>query len=334
MYNVGMYGGSFDPIHMGHVNTIIRAASICKELHIILSYSKTRDNINYKQRHQWLVQLTKDIENIVIHNIEDKADSKSEYNWEDGANNIKDAIGKHIDAVFCGDDYKGKNIFEQLYPDSTIVYTERNIIPISSTQIRTNPMTYWNYIPNIVKPYYTKKILIIGGESTGKSTLTRNLALAFNTNYVEEVGREVSSRAKSEDLMLDTDFYEIIIRHKALEYEKMQSANKVLFIDTDCLTTLFYSKFLCTNKSITGNYDMLASSMANFNQYEVILFLDTDVEFVQDGTRNDSIAADRELYSNRLKREFDSRGIKYEVIKGNYLDRFNKAYNIVREILE
>ena len=37
MHEVGMYGGSFNPLHLGHVNNIIKAASICKELYIIIS---------------------------------------------------------------------------------------------------------------------------------------------------------------------------------------------------------------------------------------------------------------------------------------------------------
>ena len=34
MYEVGMYGGSFNPLHLGHVNDIIMAANQCKKLYI------------------------------------------------------------------------------------------------------------------------------------------------------------------------------------------------------------------------------------------------------------------------------------------------------------
>ena len=71
--------------------------------------------------------------------VEDKAATKEEYNegyyWEKGAQDIKNAIGKPIDAVFCGDDYKGTNRFESLYcPESEVIYFERKEVPHRSTQ--------------------------------------------------------------------------------------------------------------------------------------------------------------------------------------------------------
>ena len=48
MHKVGTYGGSFDPLHLGHVNDIIKASSMCQELHVILRYSLTRYSVYYK----------------------------------------------------------------------------------------------------------------------------------------------------------------------------------------------------------------------------------------------------------------------------------------------
>ena len=34
-YKVGMYGGSFNPLHLGHINNIIRAANQCEKLYVV-----------------------------------------------------------------------------------------------------------------------------------------------------------------------------------------------------------------------------------------------------------------------------------------------------------
>lgn len=74
--------------------------------------------------------------------------------------------------------------------DSEFVVFPRN--QYNSTAIRKDIYGHWDWMPQVVRAYYTKKVLLIGGESVRKSTLTINLAHYYNTNYLEEVGRELS----------------------------------------------------------------------------------------------------------------------------------------------
>ena len=37
-----------------------------------------------------------------------------------------------------------------------------------------------------MRPFFVKRVVIMGPESVGKSTLTKNLAKHYNTNFVEE----------------------------------------------------------------------------------------------------------------------------------------------------
>lgn len=332
MYNVGMYGGCFDLIHIGHLNNFIQAASLCKKLYIILSYSKERDFIPVDERYKWIYNMTKQMKNVIILKIEDNAKSKDDYTdeyWENGALEIKSLINEPIDVVFCGSDYLNANKFEKLYHESKIYYFDRSIISISSSEIKKDIFKYWNFIPNICKPYFIKKVLIIGGESTGKSVLTENLSLFFNTNFVKEVGRDVCERCGGEAYMTNTDFEEILIKHKNLELEKIKESNKLLFIDTDCLITNFFSNFLIVDNKEKEKINNLSNSISDINNFDLVLFLEPDVEWEVDPLRSDEIRDNREKYSKEIEDLFIQKNISFEKINGSYLERFEKSKKLI-----
>ena len=334
MYNVGIYGGAFNPLHQGHIRCIIEAANQCRELHIIISRGLSRNEIEPRIRYRWIYQVTKHIGNVRLHFIEDLAPAKEAYTeeyWHRDAQKVKSMVGKPIDVVFCGSDYDENSFWKQCYKESELYIVGRN--GISSTEIRRNPFAHWECIPNVVKPYFTKKVLLIGGESTGKSTLTINLANYYNTNYIDEVGREISERSGTDLMMLPSDFTDILLNHKMNEIEAIKHSNKVLFIDTDCLITRFYIDFLDDPQNEKSKNQALADAISDLNHYDLVFYLEPDVEFVQDGDRSEVIAADREKYGNRIKRLFDDRGIDYICVGGTYQERFACATAHVDKLL-
>jgi HTH-type transcriptional repressor of NAD biosynthesis genes len=318
---------------MGHVDCIIRAANMCKELYIVLSIGHNRGEIDGRIRYRWIYQLTKHIGNVKIITLEDEAASKAEYDekyWQSDADKVKAAVGKPIDVVFCGSDYDENSFWNKCYPESKLYIFPRN--DISSTEIRKNPYAHWDWIPNIAKPYYVKKVLLMGGESTGKSTLTINLANRFNTNYIDEAGRDISERSGTDMMMLSEDFTEILLQHKLNEIKAIEHSNKVIFEDTDALITQFFMGFL-EDPGIEKN-KALSDAIDALNLYDLILFLEPDVEFVQDGDRSEEIRDNREKYSDQIKDLILSHGKRFVIVSGSYEERYEKAIAEVNRLFE
>ncbi len=330
MYKIGMYGGTFNPMHNGHLECIIKAACMCEKLYIVLSIGNNRDEVDYRVRYRWLYQATKHIGNVEIFTISDDCESKQEYTLEASkadSEYVKKHIGEPIDVVFCGSDYDADSFWNVNYPDSEFYVFERN--DISSTAIREDLYGHWDWLPTFVRPYYVKKVLLIGVESSGKSVMTVNLANYYNTNYIEEAGRDLSEKSGTDTLMLDEDFTEILLTQKLNEMKAVEQSNRVLFCDTDCLITQFFLKFLGGNEENIK----LSDAIDALNSYDLVLFLAPDVKWVQDGDRSTEIRDNRDIYRKMIADIYESHGKKFEYIEGDYLTKFNRCVELVDKML-
>ena len=303
---------------------------MCEKLFIVLSIGTMRNEIDYKIRYRWLYQATKHIGNVKIILLWDSCSTKSEYTKEmaaEDAEYIKKEIGEPIDVVFCGSDYDENSFWNVNYPDSQLYVFQRD--EVSSTEIRKNVYANWNHLPDFVKPYYVKKVLIIGLESSGKSVMTVNLANYFNTNYIVEAGRELSEKSGTDTMMLNEDFTEILLTQKLNEIKAVEHSNKILFCDTDCLITQFYLNFL----SGDDENIRLSDAVDALNNYSLILFLAPDVKWVQDGDRSEEIRDNRQKYRDMLSDIYNSHGKHFEYIEGDYLTKFDKCVELVEKLL-
>lgn len=190
-------------------------------------------------------------------------------------------------------------------------------------------MKHWQMLPEIVKPYFVKKVVVVGTESCGKSTLVRNLANLYNTNYVEEWGRTYYERlGNCENITLAQDYPEIAFEHKYQEKEQLAKANKLLFIDTEAIVTQYFSMLYI------GERQPILDEIARLQSYDLWLFLEPDVKWVDDGTRSFGEQEVREKNNALLKELLREFGIPYKTVSGNYQERLEQAIRYVNEMVE
>lgn len=162
MFDVGMYGGSFNPLHNGHIKCINKALFLCKELHIIIGETPNMDDVDIDTKLSWFYTVfNSKKEKLVFHTLYDDRTDKTEYTlekWKRDSKIIKEMIGKPIDAVFCGMDYRYKdpNPYKLCYPGQTIIYFGRGD-HISSSEFRKNPEEHKDWVPEIVYKSYERE---------------------------------------------------------------------------------------------------------------------------------------------------------------------------------
>jgi HTH-type transcriptional repressor of NAD biosynthesis genes len=336
---VGFIGGKFLPLHLGHVYAIVHASSIVDELYVILSNSEIRDSelckgtkmeyIPAQIRLRWLYLLTKDMPNVKVISIEDDQDN-DHYNWREGALLIKKTIGKSIDYVFSSE-YEYNEIFNELYPDSkhVLIDPNRTHVNISATALRTEGVfRHWEFIPDFVKPFFIKKVVVVGTESCGKSTLTKNLAKIYNTTYVSEYGRLVCEELGGCDgIIVKEDNHKIAYGHKLEEYKAIEKANKLVFIDTEAIVTQFYSNLY------NNEHQPLLDEVAKLQDYDLWLYFEPDVKWVNDGLRVHGDDAIRVHNNQHLKTLLNKHTIDYKILSGDYANRLNGAIGYIEELL-
>jgi NadR type nicotinamide-nucleotide adenylyltransferase len=172
-----------------------------------------------------------------------------------------------------------------------------------------------------------KRIVICGPESTGKSTMTENLSVHFNTNYVDEFAREFLQKKWDiyNEVCTKEDLIKIAKGQIELENTKIKSANKLIFCDTNISTTLAWSK-----THFDGYFDPWILSQSKLLKYDYYLLLNTDVAWIKDDLRDSP--NDREKMFLAHKFELDILNVNYDIIEGSNFDkRLKQAVDYIKK---
>lgn len=176
-------------------------------------------------------------------------------------------------------------------------------------------------------PAQCLRVVLYGPESTGKTTLARQLAEQYQTEWVPEFARDYLQEKwdKSRNICELKDILPIAYGQMQLENTLAQTAHKVLFCDTDLLETLVYSQYYFQTVP-----NSLEKAVAN-HHYDLYLLTGIDVPWQPDNLR-DQPHKRPEMFSM-----FESYLKKYKkpyfLLKGNPAVRFATAQRLINELL-
>lgn len=323
-YNHGLVLGKFYPPHLGHLHLIIESKKRCKQLTVVIS-SISKEVIPGHLRFSWLKELLPDngIEIIWIQDENPQYPEEHPDFWQIWKRSIQRVLKSPIDVIFTSEEY-GEPLANTLNCKHECIDLNRNQFPISATKIRNAPLKSWDFIPDLIKPYFLKRIVLTGPESVGKSTLAKNLANYFQTSFVSEYAREYLDRQGR--YVIASDIPEIGRGHLLSEMEGATRAKKFLFIDTDHLTTKIYSEHYFSQ------CPEWVKTRALRLKYDHSLLLDIDVPWVEDPQRD--LGAKRGEMKDIFINEMKAANRSYTMISGSFEKRFETSKRIIQEIGE
>jgi HTH-type transcriptional regulator, transcriptional repressor of NAD biosynthesis genes len=334
-FKTGLVAGKFAPLHLGHQLVIDTALSQCEHV-ILVSWSIPEfHGCEPSKRAAWLDELYPQTTRLVVDpewlngwtsehaqpapalpsNDDPELEHRRFVGWL--CTHVLNCV---VDAVFTSDDYGPgfatdleQWFHERGFADHTVTPVSvdplREAVPISGTKIRNAMGSSKQWLSPLVAASFVKRITILGGESSGKSTLAAALAEHYRTDWVPEYGRELwdirGGSLSYEDLLLIAK--EQVQRETQATRQPKPLETGILICDTSPLTTLLY----CLD--MFGQAEPELHTLAK-RTYDLVILCSPDFAFVQDGTRRDDTF--RTTQHTWYQNELATRSIPHLVVAG------------------
>ena len=326
----GLYLGNFAPLHKGHQHCIETALDVVDELTILIYDEPEVTDIPLETRAGWLYQLYGSKDGV---SIEKAYNAPTEIGYDDHLKALHekyviDTVGRDFDVFFSSEPY-GEHMAQALNAEDYRIDEERETFPVSATQIRDsftvdNTAPFREYVSDVVWRDLVTNVVVLGGTSTGKTTLTKALASEYDDERMPEYGDEFWHEHADENGELSTvQLAQLAREHRQREEEKLLDADQYLFTDTNAVTTGLFSRVY------HGAIDPRLGEMmdACIPRYDVVFLCDDDIPFEPKPGRMGE--TERKTLQRMHKSWLDRNNVQYHLLSGSVEQRVEKAKRIL-----
>ncbi|MFC1413026.1 AAA family ATPase [Streptacidiphilus sp. N1-12] len=308
----GLVIGKFYPPHPGHHFLIRTAAAHCERLTVVAMAADV-ESIPLAARVGWLREAFAGHPGLAVTGVVDNlpVDLESDDIWAGHVALMREGValgphaGRPVDAVFSSESY-GTELARRFGAVPVLLDPPRETFAVSATKVRADPVGHWHELEPPVRAWFARRVVVLGAESTGTTTLSRDLAAALRarggpharTGWVPEYGRELTvvklalARALADpagpppsvfDLEWDDADFETVVRRQTADEERAaRDGGPVLVCDTDALaTTVWQERYRGRG---TDRVRALAAAIPPRALY--LLTADQGVPFHDDGLRD------------------------------------------------
>lgn len=173
------------------------------------------------------------------------------------------------------------------------------------------------------------KVVLFGPESTGKTTLSEQLARHYHTVWVPEYARAyLQDKWNNERKTCEPhDLLPIAEGQMRLENELTKKASGILICDTDLLETKVYSEAY-----YVGHCDPILEKYALENHYDLYILTDIDIPWEEDDLRDKP--NQREEMFTYFKNTLEKYHRNYILVQGGKKERLKTAVEHIDKLLK
>jgi len=320
-WTTGVVVGKFNPPHLGHVYLIQQASHRVERLYVILC-DRQDQTLSAAQRREWLLDATPSNVRVLV-TPDDLPPSN-----EPWARRALEILPEPPDVAFTSEDW-GQGWAELMGAEHVLVDRHRNAFPISGTALRSDLGREFAWLVPAARQALARRVVLVGAESTGKTTMAGALAQLLKTVWVPEHGRWYwEGRRHLEDQSWSTDeLRRIAVAQVRLEEDLARRAtNGIVVADTDALVTaVWHERYL-------GTQDPVLERMATERPPALYLICSPDFPWIQDGTR-ESEQHRAKMHESTVAR-IQALGAKMGLLTGSHEQRLSTAMNHVMPLTQ
>jgi NadR type nicotinamide-nucleotide adenylyltransferase len=351
VYERNLVIGKFYPPHKGHLHLIKEAARQTDGMLFVLVLGNRFESFTVEQRTNWIEaevakfdrsEITARVKVVGMQN-----DCPEDYNsdeiWFAQVELMRHAIRNvgvygDLDKVFSSEEY-GQELADRFNAQHVLVDINREAVHISGTACRDNLDENWEMIVESARQELATRIIVVGAESSGTTTLTQALTKYYRGQFpsikdVPEYGRtftetwlnslkSINPDATMDDLeWSDADFATIAKVQSKME-EQAALASPLVIADTDALATGIWHQRYCDKEKVP---------FYPVQRRDLYLITDNDVDFHDDGYRDgEHLRADM---LETFKEVLTARGYSWVLVSGDHARRFLTATSVIDQIIQ
>lgn len=171
----------------------------------------------------------------------------------------------------------------------------------------------------------TLRVVLTGAESTGKTTLARQLARQYDAEWLPEYVRGFVVAQGRLPALADVDA--IATGHLAAERTALQGQPDLIIMDTDLVSTCIYSEHYF------GTCPGWVREAARDRHADLYLLAGADIPYESEPAQRDS-AEVRTLLQRRFEAELRARGLRVVRLRGGVSERLATATKAIDALLD